>query len=110
MSCRCVVMIKPRYPCSTVHRYQGKDDHRSFSTTLGALDRDMTKASLTPSSCFDVTFRNLQLNPLLEGKSLCTVVNGAAFQSPNTFRHVTIIVKLAEQKDAKVMTKFTDRF
>ena len=58
--------------------------------------------------CFDETFRNIQLNPLLWGKSLCTVVNSAAFQSSNTFRHVAILVKLAEQEDAKVMMKFTD--
>ena len=58
--------------------------------------------------CFDETFQNLQLNPLLWGKSLRTVVNDAVFQSSNTFRHVAIIVKLAEQEDAKVMMKFTD--
>ena len=60
--------------------------------------------------CFDVRLRHLQLNPLFEGKSLCTVVNGAAFQLSNPFRHVAIIVKLAEQEDSKVMIKFTDRF
>ena len=97
---------EPNAPVSSGVR--GRMTIAPVSTTLGALDHDMAKASLTPYAVFRCDTES-SAKSFVRGK-VTTVMNGAAFQSSNPFHHVAIIVKLAEQEDSKVMTKFTDRF
>ena len=96
---------EPNAPVSTGVR--GKMTIAPVSTTLGALDHDMTKASLTPSVVLRCEIPESSAKSFVRGK-VTTVVNDAVFQSSNPFRHAAIIVKLAEHDDAKVMMKFTD--
>ena len=89
-------------PVSTGVR--GKMPIAPVLTTLGALDHDMTKASLTPSVVLQCDIPEYSAKSFVRGK-VTTVVNGAVFLSSNPFRHVAILVKLAEQEDVKVMMK-----
>ena len=64
----------------------------------------MTKASFTPSVLLRCDIPESSAKSFVRGK-VTTVVNDAVFQSSNPFHRAVIIVKLAEQDDAKVMMK-----
>jgi hypothetical protein len=88
---------------------RGKKSIVPTSSTLVALDHDMTKSSLTPSVVLQCNIPSSVDKSFVQGK-VVTVLNDSVFQSASPFRHITVISKMmingAIQKP--FLLKFTD--
>jgi hypothetical protein len=100
-----VPLGEPNCPVSTGVR--GKKTIAPVTTTMGACDHDMTRASLTPSVILSCDVPESAAKSFVRG-TITTVVNDAVFESSNPFRHGAILVKVAAKEDRKVIMKFTD--
>lgn len=97
---------EPGSPVSTGVR--GKKSIVPSSTTLVALDHDMTKASLTPSVILQCRVPDSIENSFVQGK-VTVSVNDSVFQSSSPFRHAVSIIKVLEQEEnlPLALLKFT---
>lgn len=79
------------------------------STTLVALDHDMTKSSLTPSVILQCNIPENANKSFVNG-IVTTALNDSVFQSSSPFRHAAMISKILETNEAKppIMMRFTD--
>ncbi|XP_041378644.1 uncharacterized protein LOC121390784 [Gigantopelta aegis] len=88
---------------------RGKVSIVPTSTTLVALDHDMTKASLTPSVVLDCNIPESIDKSFVQGR-VTTVINDSIFQTASPFRHAIVLAKVMKQKKdiPPVLLKFTD--
>jgi hypothetical protein len=96
---------EPNIPVSTGVR--GRMSITPCSTTLGALDHDMTKSSLTPSVLLRCDIPESVEKSFVRGQ-VTTVVNDSIFQMSSPFRHAATVVKILRDSDVKIVMKFTD--
>ncbi|VDH89562.1 Hypothetical predicted protein [Mytilus galloprovincialis] len=98
---------EPGSPVSTGVR--GKKSIVPSSTTLVALDHDMTKASLTPSVILKCKIPESIDKSFVRGQ-VTVLVNDSVFQMSSPFRHAVSIIKALEQDGNFPCTllKFTD--
>lgn len=97
---------EPNTPVSTGVR--GKKTLAPSSTTLAALDHDMTRASLTPSVILRCEIPESVEKSFVQGQ-VTTVVGDSVFESSNPFRHAVNVTRLAKiENRPKVLMKFTD--
>ena len=88
---------------------RGKTSIVPSSTTLVALDHDMTKASLTPSVVLDCKIPEKPEKSFVNGQ-VVTAVNDSVFQMSTPFRHAVMITNYLKSKDnlPKILLKYTD--
>lgn len=98
---------EPAAPVSTGVR--GRMSIAPTSTTLGALDHDMHKASLTPSVVLECDVPDTVAKSFVRGK-VTVSVSDSVFESSDPFRHSVMISNILKQKDESppILMKFTD--
>ena len=87
---------------------RGKKSIAPIGTTLGALDHDMTKASLTPSVYFKVDVPDSIDQSFYRGKIYITL-NDSVFETSSPVRHSAATIDLLNGDGVpKVLLKYTD--
>ena len=69
------------------------------TSTLSALDHDMTRASVTPSVVLQCQIPNDINNSFVRGK-VTTTLNDSAFQTASPFIHNATLAKLISQQES----------
>lgn len=104
---------KAKVPCGEPGLYvstgvRGKKTPAPTSTTVAALDHDMTSCSLTPSVYLQCAIPESPDKSFVRGK-VTTIVNDSVFQTSSPFRDSAALVKLLQnQEQLKVLMKFSD--
>jgi len=70
------------------------------TSTLSALDHDMTRASVTPSVVLQCQIPNDINNSFVRGKVTTIIINDSAFQTASPFRHNATLAKLISQHES----------
>ena len=98
---------EPNAPVSTGVR--GKKSVAPVSTTISALDHDMTKASLTPSVILHCSIPESTDKSFVQG-TVTTCINDSVFQASNPFRHAMMLIRVAQGAEQRktMLLKFTD--
>ena len=88
---------------------RGKKSIVPSTSTLSALDHDMTRASLTPSVILQCKVPSDVDKSFVRGQ-VTTVVNDSTFQASSPFRHNAVLGKMISQQEnyPPVLIKFTD--
>ena len=96
---------EPGAPVSTGVR--GKKALAPTTSTFSALDHDMSKASMTPSVVLECEIAE-NANKSFGCGTVTVAVNDTALETSSPMRHAAMLVEIAENKDKKIIMKFTD--